>query len=125
MKNNMARQIDTETKELLNVIIEAISEKKGEDIVSLNLSKIDGTVTDFFVITNANSSTQVDAIAHEVERTTREKLKQKVWKKEGYENSQWILLDYGSVVVHVFQTPYREFYKLEELWADAEITNHN
>ena len=121
----MAREIDKETIELLNVIIEAISEKKGENIQSLNLSKIDGTVTDFFVITNANSSTQVDAIAQEIERTTREKLKQKVWKKEGYENSQWILLDYGSIVVHVFQTPYREFYKLEELWADAEIINYN
>ncbi len=121
----MTKDTDKETKELLNVIIDAIEEKKGENVVSLNLSKIDGTVTDYFVITNANSSTQVDAIAHEVERSTKEKLKQKVWKKEGFENSQWILLDYGSIVVHVFQTPYREFYKLEDLWADAEIKNYN
>jgi len=118
----MVKKIDKDTLKLHDVIIEAIQDKKGSDIVSINLSKVEGAVTDFFIITNANSSTQVKSIAGEVEDATREKLKEKVWKKEGEDNSQWILMDYGSIVVHVFQTPYREFYKIEELWADGKLS---
>lgn len=119
----MAKKIDKDTLKLHDVIIEAIQEKQGSDIVSIDLSKVEGAVTDFFIITNANSSTQVMAIAGEVEKATREKAEEKVWKKEGEDNSQWILMDYGSIVVHVFQTPYREFYKIEELWADGKLSN--
>jgi ribosome-associated protein len=120
----MGRVIDTDTKKKLKVILEAIDDKKGNNIVSIDLSNIETAVTDYFVITNADSTTQVSAIAHEIEKATSKKLKEKVWKSEGYENLQWVLLDYGSIVVHVFQTPYREFYKLEELWADAKIKKH-
>lgn len=120
----MSHKIDTDTKKLLKYIIEAVEEKQGEELLSLDLSKINGAVTDYFVITHANSTTQVNAIANEVEKHTKEKLNVKVWKKEGYDNAQWVLLDYGSIVVHVFQTQYREFYKLEQLWADAEIKKY-
>ena len=120
----MAKKIDKDTIKLHDVIIEAIQEKKGDNIISIGLSEIEGSVSDFFIITSANSTTQVDAIANEVQEQTREKLKEKVWKKEGEDNSQWILMDYGSIVVHVFQTPYREFYKIEELWADGKLSTY-
>ena len=120
----MGREIDSDTKIKLKIIVEAIEEKLGSDIISLDLSDIETAVTDYFVITNADSTTQVAAIAHEVERATSRVLKEKVWKKEGYDNAQWVLLDFGSIVVHVFQTPYREFYKLEKLWADAKIKKY-
>jgi len=120
----MGRKIDADTKIKLKVIVEAIEEKQGSDLISLDLSNIESAVTDYFVVTNADSTTQVVAIAHEIEKATSQVLKEKVWKKEGHDNSQWILMDYGSIVVHVFQTPYREFYKLEELWADAKLKKY-
>jgi ribosome-associated protein len=119
----------TEKKEikdkLVAKVIEAIEEKKGKNIVALNLKKIDYAVCDYFVICDAESTTQVSAIANEIEHLTQEDLMTKVWRKSGYENAQWILLDYGSVVVHVFQSESREFYKLENLWADAKFTYVN
>jgi len=120
----MAKKIDKDTIKLRDVIIEAIQEKKGNDILSIDLSKVESAVTDFFIITNADSTTQVNAIAGEIQEHTRKTLSEKVWKKEGSDNSQWILMDYGSIVVHVFQTPYREFYKIEDLWADGKVTSH-
>ena len=120
----MAKKIDKDTIKLRDVIVEAIQEKKGHDILSIDLSKVEGAVTDFFIITNADSTTQVNAISSEVEFHTKKTLQEKVWKKEGGDNAQWILMDYGSIVVHVFQTPYREFYKIEDLWADGKVTSH-
>ncbi len=106
---------------LVSKVIEAIEEKKGNKIVALNLKKIEHAVCEYFIICDAESTTQVSAIADEIEYLTREDLKEKVWRKSGYENAQWILLDYGNVVVHVFQREWREFYRLEELWADAKF----
>jgi ribosome-associated protein len=120
----MVKKIDKETLKLQKVIIEAIQEKKGDNIISIDLSKIEGAVSDFFIITSANSTTQVNAISDEIEKYARQKLKEKVWKKEGQDNSQWVLLDYGSIVVHVFQTTYRDFYKIEELWADGKTSTY-
>ncbi len=106
---------------LVSKVVEAIEEKKGNEIIVLDLKKIEHAVCDYFVICDAESTTQVSAIAGEIEHLTKTDLKERVWRKSGFENSQWILLDYGSVVVHVFQKEYREFYKLEELWADAKF----
>jgi len=118
----MARKkIDGDTLELLNVINESILEKKGENIINLNLQNIENAITKYFVICSGNSNTHVNAIAEYVEFHVREKLKEKPWKKEGFENSEWILLDYVTVVVHIFQNQSREFYRLEQLWADAEV----
>lgn len=103
----------------LRVIADAIQDKKGQNVVSLNLRAIDGSISDFFVICNGDSTTNVAAIADNILKETREQLGVKPYRMQGMENNFWIILDYGNIVVHVFQTPYREFYRLEDLWADA------
>jgi len=108
-----------ELQELHDTIIKSIQDKKGENIVSIQVGALSGAVSEYYIICNANSNTQVDAIAHGVEKDVREILKERPWHVEGKDNSQWVLLDYVSIMVHVFQTPSRDFYKLEELWADA------
>jgi len=113
-----------ELQELHDTIISSIQDKKGENIVSINVGALSGAVSEYYIICNANSNTQVDAIAHGVEKKVRELLKSKPWHVEGKDNSQWILLDYVSIMVPVFQTPFRDFYKLEELWADAPIKTY-
>ena len=104
----------------IKVIADAMSEKKGADIVSLDLRKIGTAISDYFIVCNADSTTNVNAIADSVEDRMLEKCGRKVLRAQGRENSFWIILDYGDIVVHVFQTQYREFYRLEALWADAE-----
>lgn len=107
--------------EILTIIINAIQNKKGIDIVDLNLSKLEYSITDHFVICHGNSNTQVEAIADSVEDEVKNNLNIKALHKEGYQNAQWILLNYAGIVVHIFQKEYREHYNLEGLWADAEI----
>jgi len=110
-----------ELNELKAAIITAIEDKKGENIVSIEIGKLENSITDYFIICNAQSNTQVNAISDGIEKDVRKNLKQRPWHVEGRDNSQWIVMDYSSIIVHVFQTPYRDFYKLEELWADAPI----
>jgi ribosome-associated protein len=102
-------------------IIDCIQEKKGSGIVQINLTTIDNSVCEFFVIAHGDSGTQVKAIAGHIEESLRKNYKIRPLHTEGYENAQWVLLDYNSVVVHIFQHEIREYYKLEELWADAEL----
>lgn len=108
-----------ENKEI-RVIADAMSEKKGQDIVSLDLRSIGTAISDYFIVCNADSTTNVNAIADNVEERMIEKCGRKVLRSQGKENSFWIILDYGDIVVHVFQTQYREFYRLEDLWSDAQ-----
>jgi ribosome-associated protein len=110
--------------ELLSVVIDAMQEKKAQNIISLNLSELKNSICKYFVICNADSRTQVAAISDNIEEKTVEKLNEKVWRRNGIENAFWIILDYGDVVIHIFQTEQRNFYKLEELWADAELTEY-
>lgn len=110
-----------ELNELKAAIITAIDDKKGENIVSIEIGKLDNSISDYFIICNAQSNTQVNAISDGIEKDVRKNLKQRPWHVEGRGNAQWIVMDYSSIIVHVFQTPYRDFYKLEELWADAPI----
>jgi ribosome-associated protein len=114
---------EANSKILVDSIVEGIQEVKGKDISILNLTSIDNAVCDYFVVCTGDSSTQVDAIANSIERTTRENIKEKPWHNEGSTNSEWILLDYVNVVVHVFYRETREFYNIEGLWADAERKN--
>jgi len=107
------------TKKLLKAIVDGAKNKKGEKIISLDFSKIENSVCKYFIICHADSNIQVNAIAASIENNVRIELKEKVWQKGGYENSFWIILDYVNIVVHIFQKEYREFYKLESLWADA------
>jgi len=109
-------------KALVDVIVKGMQEKKAENITVVDLRGIDNAVCDYFVISNANSNTQVNAIADSVQHETLETLDDKAWSKEGTETSEWVLMDYVNVVAHIFQTPVRDFYALEEHWGDAKIT---
>ena len=106
----------------LKVIADAMLEKKGQDVVSLDLRSIGTAISDHFIVCNADSTPAVVAIADNVEERMIEKCRRKVNRTQGKENAFWVILDYGDIVVHVFQTPYRAFYRLEDLWADAERT---
>ena len=107
-------------KNVLKVITDAMLEKKGQQVVSLDLSSIGTAISDYFVVCNADSTTAVAAIADNIIVRMEEKCGSKVLRMQGLENDFWIILDYGDIVVHVFLTQYREFYRLEDLWADAE-----
>ena len=106
---------------LIETIVSAIEDKKGKNIVSLDLSGFDGAICSHFVVCNADSTTQVAAIADGIEEKVLETLGEKVWRIEGQQNALWIAMDYVDVVVHIFQTDLRSFYKPEELWAAAPM----
>jgi ribosome-associated protein len=109
---------------LLETIIEAIEDKKGKRIVSLDMRGMDGAICSHFVICDATSTTQVGAIAAGIEEKVEKDLRQRVWRVDGAANSLWIAMDYVDIVVHIFQTEIRDFYKLEDLWADAPATRY-
>ena len=109
-------------KKVLKVIADAMLEKKAQDVVSLDLKPIGTAISDYFIVCNADSAPQVVAIADNIEDRMIEKCRRKVARTQGKENAFWVILDYGDIVVHVFQTAYRSFYRLEDLWADAERT---
>lgn len=110
-------------KQLADAIVEGIQEKKGTNIAILDLSKLDNTICQYFVICEGESTTQVDAIADGIEDYVRKQLGDKPNHVEGRENALWILLDYFDVVVHVFHKEQRGYYNLEGLWADAGRTD--
>jgi ribosome-associated protein len=110
-----------ENQLMLDSIVKGIEEKKGNNIQIFDLREIGHAVCDYFVICNADSGTQVDAIAYSVEHEVKVNTGRSPWKSEGFENREWILIDYSNIVFHVFQTQIREFYKLERLWADAIV----
>jgi ribosome-associated protein len=114
------RQNGADDLELVDTVIFAMRDKKSENIVHLNLDKLSKSVCSSFIVTSADSTVQVKAIADNVEEEVFKRLNLKVWRRQGDENALWIILDYGSVVVHVFQTNCRKYYALEDLWADAE-----
>jgi len=103
----------------LRVMADAILDKKGQNVVSLDLRPAGSSIADYFVICSADSTTNVSAIADNILKEAREKLGWKPLRTQGLENNFWIILDYGHVIVHIFLTQYREFYRLEDLWADA------
>lgn len=107
--------MDNSIDNQLSIIKEAIEEKKGMDMVVLDISK-KTTISDYFIIVSGNSSTQVSAIADEIDSKMFQAGFDKV-HKEGYESSRWILLDYGDIIIHVFHKDEREFYNLERLWS--------
>ncbi|RYY41135.1 MAG: ribosome silencing factor [Chitinophagaceae bacterium] len=114
----------TRNSKLFKTIIKAIHEKKGENIVSLDLRKIDEAVADFFVICEAPSSPQVRAIADNIEDMVKQECGESVYHQEGKQNLQWVLLDFVNIVVHVMHPESRKFYKLEEMWSDAVLQEH-
>ena len=109
-------------KQLVETIIKGIQEKKGENITVADLTHLDGAVTQYFVICQGNSPTQVEAIAESVSDFARERLKEKPIHVVGLENAQWVAMDYTDVLVHIFLPDVREYYDLEHLWDDAKLT---
>jgi len=109
-----------ETDQLITQIIQGIEDVKGHDIEILDLREIENTVCDYFIICNGTSNTQVNAIVNSIQKSVSKILKEKPWHVEGSENSEWVLMDYVHVVVHVFQKHIREFYDIEGLWGDAK-----
>lgn len=121
MKNEAKKK--NNSKDLANLVVKGIQEKKGKDITVMDLQKVHGAVTNFFVIASANSDTQLSAIHDSVDKVVSDESGEKPWQSEGRTNKEWILLDYGDVVVHLFKKDIRSFYNLEGLWGDAKITH--
>lgn len=113
-----------ESKKLAGLVIKGMQEKKGIDLVSLDLTKIENSVASYFIICHGTSRTQVSAIADSVLEFVKKQNKENPWHKEGMENAEWILIDFADVVVHIFQEETRKFYQLESLWADAKTTTY-
>ncbi|MBD1385278.1 ribosome silencing factor [Mucilaginibacter rigui] len=117
-------KVINESAYISELAIHGMQEKKGNDLVRLDLRNINSSVADYFVICHADSATQVKAIAHSVEEEIYKAIQQNPWRKEGLEHGEWILLDYIDVVIHIFRTDKREFYGVEDLWGDAEIKSY-
>jgi ribosome-associated protein len=113
-----------ESTSISEIVVHGIQEKKGNEIVRLDLRNIHSSVADYFVVCHAESSTQLKAIAQSVEEEVFKAFKLEPWRKEGYQQSEWIILDYVDVVVHIFKTDKREYYGIEDLWGDAEMQSY-
>jgi len=122
----MPRRKKKEPREtLIELISQAMTDKKARNQVILDFTKINSPVCDAFVICHGGSRTQVEALAENVINEVKKNTGFNPWHKEGFENAEWILIDYSDVVVHIFQEERRKFYNIEQLWADAEITKVN
>jgi ribosome-associated protein len=121
-KSKSKQKLADVSANLSAAIVSGMQEKKAKDITVLNLKNIESAVTDYFVICTGESNTQVAAIANAVRIEVQKLIGEPPFHEEGYNNSQWILLDYINVVAHVFQPETRMFYALEKLWSDAEKT---
>ena len=110
-----------DSDKLIDVITEAMLERKAEDITVLDVHKLT-TLTDKFVVCHATTDVQIKAIANNIAKATKEQLEEKAWKEEGLESRRWVILDYVNVVVHIFKKELREYYALERMWNDAVVT---
>lgn len=115
----------TRNSKIIKTIIAAIQEKKGQNIISLDLRKINEAVADFFIVCEASTQPQIRAIAENIESKLKEKCDENPYHHEGYQNLQWVLIDYVNVVVHVMLPETRKFYRLEEMWSDAAAEEHD
>lgn len=110
-----------DSDKLINVIIQALLDKKAEDITVLDVHKLT-TLADKFIVCHATSDVQIKAIADNISKETGDQLDEKPWKEEGRDARRWVILDYVNVVVHIFKKELREYYALERMWNDAKIT---
>ncbi|NJO68285.1 MAG: ribosome silencing factor [Bacteroidetes bacterium] len=117
----MKQKKKLEVDKTIECIVKGIQDKKGKEILSIDLTKLDNAVCRYFIICHGDSNTQVNAIAQSIEKFMEEDMHERVWHSQGYENAQWILLDYFDYMVHIFQKDTREFYNIESLWADGKI----
>ncbi len=114
-----------DTDHLITEAIRGIEDVKGLDIEILDLRELENTVTDYFIICNGTSNTHVNAIVNSIQKTVSKAIQEKAWHIEGSDNSEWVLMDYVHVVVHVFQKHIREYYDIEGLWGDAKSVKIN
>jgi len=112
---------NVDSEKLINAITEGLLEKKGKDIVLMNVSKLT-TLADYFVVCHGTSETQIRALANSVMEKVKEEIGENAWKQEGLDARRWIILDYVNVVVHIFSQEKRDYYGIERMWNDAEIT---
>lgn len=122
VKKITAPEIKGPSQILVDTIVEGILDLKGRNISVLDLRGIHNRVCDYYIICQADSNTQVNAIAGSIQETVKKCIGEKAYRSEGFENAEWVLVDYVTVVAHVFQSHIRNFYNLESLWADAEVT---
>ena len=115
----------SKSSKIIKTIIHAIQQKKGEDIISLDLRKIPEAVADFFIICEAGNQPQIRAISDYVEEQVKKKCKEIPYRHEGMKHLQWVLIDYINVVIHIMLPETRRFYKLEEMWSDAVADEHS
>ena len=115
----------TKNSKIIKTIVGAIQDKKGKNIISLDLRKINEAVADFFIVCEADNQPQIRAIAENVEHQVKERCGEDPWHHEGYSTLHWVLLDYVNVVVHVMSPENRKFYKLEEMWSDAGLEEYD
>lgn len=113
---------DLDSKNLSDLIVKGMQDKKASEITLLDLREVKNAVADYFVLCSGNSDTQLDAISESIEEVVFKTSKQDPWKREGKNNKEWILIDYVNVVAHVFKKDRRQYYALEELWGDAKIS---
>ncbi len=119
----MAKRRKADSSERLSeLVVKGMQEKKATNIVVMDLRKVKNAVADFFVICTGSSDKQLDAIADSISDEVYKGAKETAWHTEGKNNKEWMLLDYSSVVAHVFRKDLRNFYALERLWGDAAIT---
>lgn len=117
-QKNTLRKLNKRSR-IFKTIIQSIQDKKGENIVSIDLRKTPEAVADYFVLCEAGSAPQVRSIADHVEEEVRKKLNEKPYEKEGFPTLHWVILDYVNIVVHIFRPETRQFYKLEDMWSDV------
>lgn len=118
--SNQISELMTDHK-LGEAVINAIQDRKGKKIVDIDLSSLETAPAREFIVCQGNSTSQVSAIADNIREEVRQKLNIKPYNYDGYRNSQWIVIDYGDVMVHIFLPDTREFYNIEDLWSDAKI----
>ncbi len=111
----------TENEQIVNKIVEGIQERKGKEIAVVNLTRLKESPCNYFVICEGDSSVHVNSIAMSIKDYVREQISVKPYATDGFENSEWIAMDYGQIIVHVFQRHIRAFYDIEHLWSDAKI----
>lgn len=110
-----------QTKELVQTIVEGLQEKKGKNIVTVDLTRLSGAICQYMVICEGNTPTQVSALSDSVWDFARKNAGEKPISTDGGQRSEWIGIDYGTVLVHIFLPERREFYNLENLWSDAKV----
>jgi ribosome-associated protein len=112
---------DLENEQIVKNIVEGIQERKGKEIVVVDMNRLKEAPCSYFVICEGDSTVHVNAVAHSIQEYVQEKIQVKPYAADGFENAEWIAMDYGQIIVHVFQRHARQYYDIEHLWADADL----